>query len=708
MTKKDRTQILNKDFMNASAAMNKIRNYKNELDEFFYNDVSGTLSQYNDVQLKQIKDTFNIPVATKFAYAIIEQMISFLIAAKPMPRYIGANDNLSDWAETYEKAFHAMWYENRGLDQIKFTLRDALNTGEGYLYFEKNNYFNESTTNVVMRKLSWKNVLTDPETTEWDNSDARYMIIIDAMRRKKAEQKYDVKISKDAATTELWSSYADVFNDHLNLMYDWTNSKEQKDDYVWIRKYFYKEEVTLYIDEEGRVSTERPEEKQIPNPEKAILLAQIKELDAQIKQASDMIVQKEMQSEQFDKAQVQEGIAQLEEQFNAMMIEYKRLPSTVTAYELIITQFDKDSKEVEKKITALDVTKIKQKRVKTYTMAGDKMIEEKYLPIDEFPIINLNFNDNGSPMKRPGMTHFIQDIVKAMNKYISSLMYNISVNGHRRGFIWENTVVDESQLEDNSPNSFVKLRAIPDLPDGGKPIIDDPPNLIGNYNYMLDYFKFLIEYITGITGLLKGDPEQAPTSFGVTQSMQTFGTMRIKMYARTLEKFYERVAYIAALYLQHYAPRNTIIKYFDDDDDQQEIAIMDDTEDLRFKVRVSLTNELPTLRQLDAQLLALVSSNTKDPQVSGFLTQQLLSIMDSGKGKQWAEEIDQIKQMQQQLQQAQEQIDTLTNQNKSLTNNMQQTQVKQKVDSEAMKAEKDIAVEKAKATEEENEEDYVF
>ena len=97
-------------------------------------------------------------------------------------------------------------------------------------------------------------------------------------------------------------------------------------------------------------------------------------------------------------------------------------------------------------------------------------------------------------------------------------------------------------------------------------------------------------------------------------------------------------------------------------------------EDLKFKVRVNIANNLPTARQMAAQLIATISGQTSNPHVADLLTQYALKIMDIPEADKMLQDMDVVKNLEAQLGQMQQQLEEQTNRNKALENqNIQQS-----------------------------------
>lgn len=695
----------------------KVRDSKREDEEFYFSDVDNTRSQFDQEQTKKIKSTYSIPITTKLTYAITEQLLSFITATKPFPRLISTEESTQDFTLAYEKGYHATFYESRAKDKITKALRDLLTTGLGWLHVRKPDFFNESTTNVIIDYEPWKKIFVDPESQQSDFNDAEFIMKVDIMRKDKAEKVYDITIPDDVTLNSGMEDFrVDMFQD---LYWDFIVSGDRKDiqqlKYVWTKEIYEKEDINVYVgsnpyDEQyGIVSLKRPVPTRIPNPERANYQRILDGLIQQQQQAvaganvsaglqqstqndpnltgddESFVAGSQMVAQDQQNFASQSGIAlALDDKIKELQSIIAKLPTTIPAYEMTRENAtDKDAK-----ITVTEVVRQKQRRIKRSLMVGDMVIEQDLMPGDMFPLIPFVFAHANNPNKTYGLIHYIKDICKGMNKYLAEIMYAIATTGHRKGFVWENTIVEPKQLEDNTPYAWIKLRPVPDLPDGGKPIILEPAPLNQALYTMLEYYKTMAEYITGIFGVMQGNAQDAPNTYGATQSLQSFGTQRVKLYSRQLERSFENLAYVVVNYMQAYTPREKVLKYFDDNGDGQEVSLMNSREDLQFKVRVEIVNSLPTTRQSTAQILGFIAQTAGDPTLTALYTEYLLKILDVPEAKEIAQKVDIVKQLQSQLIQLQQQVETMTKQQTSMDNMMQQKEAGHKVDMIAAEAQR--------------------
>jgi len=687
--------------------------YKVECEEFYYNDLKNTLTQFTKKQLKEIEETYNIPISTKTGFAIIQQMISFVTGGQPFPRLIGASDNQADFAKIWGPPYQGTWYESKGNDMLLRTIQDAFVVGEGYMRPRQSDFFQESTFNVIQEYIPWRNVVIDPESKDPYYDDAQYMMIVEVLKKEKAERKYDITINDDDIATgdTILSEFADETISAGNIGYT-TSFKETK--YVIAKKIFHKEFVITYLSSDGQfLSLKKPKIILVPNEERILLQSQIEQLQQQLEQGTNLQnqyqEQKQIQPEpqlpyspediqtqsqeqdeiQSTVAQTTDNTLQISEQISTLNEQLAIMPEEVSKYEMILENKNKQIVD--------DIVKIKRMRIKETLIIGDTIEYEIYIPGNRYPISNIFYAKNRSPNKVYGVIHFIQDLIKAMNKSYSLTLLDMSINGQRKVLYWKGTVAEPTQVENrwSHPGCWIEIIYNPTIPDGGKPIIIEPGGLAQASVYMLTQFMNSIEYITGISGVVQGQEAGAPSTFGATQSLQAFGTQRIKLFTRQLEISLENLAYSTICYLQRYAPREKILRYFDENGDQKELQVIEQNEDLEFKTKVEITNNLPTFRQMQVQLIGLVAQQTQNPTLSEVLVKYMLQMMDLPKADEISEQIDIVKQLQSQMQQLQGELDTQTNRNKQLESNMYQQKLSSDVNLAAEKEKSTIKTESA-------------
>lgn len=712
-------------YKRCSSARGEIYKSRKKWEEFYYNDVEQTLSQFSKSQADFIDKAYKIPISTKLSYPIIEVLISMLTGSKPMPRITTPSFEDTQFAEIFGKAYHGVWYESHADNELRKAIQDAFVVGSGFIRVRRNNFFNESTFNVMIEHVPWKHVFVDPFSQKADFSDAQYVFIARGMVKAQAEKEYDVKITKDTGTDYIYNVPID--DDDYWSDYDGYGTELDKNNkYISIIEGFIKEEKSIYISENGDVSMHRPKQIMLPNPEKEVLaqklqqhMQEMEQTENQGMQMADVQGQNEaeingegMQTpEQFTAAQgnqqaIQQGVQQTAEvaqdqmkEFEALKRAYMQMPDEVPGFEMIVDDLTIDPETKTKKKSTVKVyqaTRVKRKFIKRVLIVGSHLLEKEYLKTDMFPIHHLSFQHNLSPNRTYGTIHYIYDLVNAQNKFWSMLIYDMQVNNNRRVLYAQGTItnIEEVQKAWSLNNAWIKWHPNPSLPDAGRPYVSEAAPLNQANVYIIDALRQLIEYVTGIHSTMQGNPAEMPNTLGGIQSLQNLGSQRPQLYARTLETLLENLSYSAISFLQAYGPKDKILSFFDLDGNPEEVQLLEDTENTTFKVRVDIINSLPTHKQLYAQMLTSVAGQTKNQSVADALTQTALTVMDMPEGKKLAKDIDVINNLQQQLQQAAQKIDELTKQNKIIENNMIQKEIAHKIDLEATRAKNDIEKER--------------
>jgi len=735
----DEVKDLNNWFYKMYSHRNKVYPDLVNDEQLYFSDVEGTRTQFNQSQYNKIKKRYDIPISTKISWAIIEQMLSFLTGAKPYPRLISSShsEQAKEYARSYEQAVEAMWYESDMNGQVSDMLRDGLVVGLGWIYIRPNDFYSETTFGVVGEYIDWRHVLVDPHSKKPDFSDAEYLCIAEYLPTFKIEKQLGITISKDIG--DYWTDLhvvpydtgeANDFISPSKYAGMTMSGKQDKYVYAWKRHYFHKMVKTVYVTQEGNIASKRPEPIQVPNPEKIALGQQIQEMMAQ---SAAMVQQAEAQipTEEAVAGQVEQGAMQPREeaemtqapmdaqmqmeqmtmQIQQMQLLFAEMPDKVTHYlyePLSVDAMPKKSKnttseadaERGRKEVTPNYSEIKRKVIESIILVGNKVVERQILPVDEYPLIPFSISHARAPRKVYGIMHYIKDIVKAMNKFWALLLYDMQTNSHRKVIYPKGAIINPVKAEQDwsRPNAWIEYNADQMLPNSGEPTVIDPSNLNPAITSVMTLLQQLLEYSTGISAIVQGQNTASspmPDSFGGIQAYQTFGTQRIKLYARSLQRTMEKMIYVIATYLAAYAPKEKIINYLDEDGNPQEVQLYEPETDHRFFVRMNLQSNLPTQRAQAAQMLGIIGGQTQNPVVADLITKYVIQYMDMPESRKISEEIDLVQNLQSQLDQVTKATEDLSNKNSQLEQQLFQAQLEAKKIKAEMEIEKELALRKA-------------
>lgn len=695
MKKDNEKNRLNKLFEIASSARTNIDTFRNNWEEFYYNDVDQTKSQFTYEQAEEIKKTYNINLSTKISYPIIEQMLSFLTGTKPFPKLLSATHKDMMTIHAYQEAYKAVWYDSKINRVLYNVFRDMFVVGSGFIKVRKNDFFDETSMNVKAEYIRWKHIYIDPQCRNSDLSDAEYIVHAFPMPKSKAEKKYDVKL--DEQHLDDWEGYAPE-DDDAGLS-DYYSDEGNDKATVTIKEFYEKEEKSVYISENGDVSLKRPKPILLPNPVKIELAQQIEQITQQIIELSTIQEQQQVQVNDINQLApnipgdqpmqnfMQEQGARMSNEESQISLEelqvglqelqtlYGQEPDKLPGYEMI--------NERDEKVQVYEIIRTVKKRIKKTFMVGSKILESEYLPFENYPILGFFFQHAGIINKTYGMMHYILDMQKFLNKTYSMLIYDMQTNNRPRILVAKGSIINKKLFEDawSQPGGIIEYEALPNLPDQGKPQVLSPMPLSQVTTYVIQEMQRLTEYVSGVHGVTMGDSGSAPSTAGATASLQNFGTQRVKMYARSIEPVLEQLAIVILEHIQQYSPKDKHLDYIDENHQEHVFEILQTKDDIKFKVRIDIVNDLPTVKQQLATTLASVAGQTQNPYVADSLIKLMLKSMDNPEYTELAENIDAIKQLEQQNQQLQEQLKQIGGQLKAMEHNNAMKESKHKVES---------------------------
>jgi len=469
---------------------------------------------------------------------------------------------------------------------------------------------------------------------------------------------------------------------------------------VWEKEFFEIELITHYLSPEGYVSLKKPKEIEIPNPQKERMIQQLLAAEDELQkgvvaqgQALGEVAEQELMNPMESSGELKEQATamtrpniELGTEIEKMRMAIMEMPDIIPAFIMTLEN------DTEVMVSEYAITK--QKRCKTTLVIEDKIIKTSYEPCDVIPIIPFHFSMFRNPYKTYGVIHYIKDVEKAKNKLWGLLIYDMQLRASLR-VIYPNTAVADPQKAERQfavPGAWVGFDADPSLPNSGEPKIVDVSNANQAIIQILSLLQQLAEYITGIFGVVQGNPSEAPGTFGGTQALQTFGTQRIKLASRNIEAGLSLLGYVMVCYLQRYCPEEKIAELLGEGYDP---SILYQTTNTKFKVRTQISQTLPTSRQLAANALTNLAGQLGDPQLQQVLTQYALRFLDIQEADEIAETIDVVQQLRQQLAQVAEQIEQMQSEVNSMKNNLLQKDMA--IAKTKGQAQVDIAVNKQKS-----------
>lgn len=142
-------------------------------EEYYYNDVEGTGTNYTLQQIEKIKETSNIPVTINYIYPQVNQKIAILSQSKPSFKIISMVDDkvLEEMASVIDGAKYSVMYKSNSDTAIQTHLSDMLKLGMGILIAADETYYTPGEFGVAVEYLHPSYVILDANAKRKDLAD---------------------------------------------------------------------------------------------------------------------------------------------------------------------------------------------------------------------------------------------------------------------------------------------------------------------------------------------------------------------------------------------------------------------------------------------------------------------------------------------------------------------------------------------------------
>ncbi|HOV27352.1 MAG TPA: hypothetical protein PK566_13485 [Pseudobacteroides sp.] len=454
-------------------------------------------------EIKDILKQRQAPIPINVTTAICETAESLLTSSDPvisvMPARFITEENrkiAQAVAYKYEAALKSTWYNSLGGYNYDKVIQDYNNVGRGLMYIVPK--FKDNEFFVDMKYLSFRDFYPDPNTRDPHYKDSENMIISYVTGLSQA-----FRIAKMYDPELEWEQFKNNFKNNR-----WLDNDEVEED-----KYVIRGTVG------GRISTER------------IRLIFRTSLEEQ-KIYYVTPIQNAPDPNMYD--------ISIELYLNYQGQNWFEVPNEIKQY-------------VQQGL--LEIHEKKGMFLNEYISIGEYGIKKAY-PIDSYNIIPFVYDDNEHPYPL-GRVHYIYPLQRALNKCIMIAILNASLSNNLKWVAEDKTIVNAENWTNNSaiPGSIMFWRRL--TSDTQPPIPVQPMPLSDVFLQFPRYLQYVMEYVSGITGVLMGtNDEKTPDVFRTVAAMQSAGGERIKRRLRNLDTSLSVVGETIAKFYKEYAPMN--------------------------------------------------------------------------------------------------------------------------------------------------------
>lgn len=320
----------------------------------------------------------------------------------------------------------------------------------------------------------------------------------------------------------------------------------------------------------------------------------------------------------------------------------------------------------------IKVTKVNRKVVCKRISAGQRC-QKSYLPIDRYNIVPYidEFRSNPYPL---GVIDFVYPLQRALNKFILLAILNATLANNMQ-MIAEEGTVDEHYWQENYsvPGALMLWKRVDDKSEA--PVQKNPSALPASFFEFPQMLIQMIEYITGMFGIMQGNPDGAPRTLGGVNTMQNMGGQKVKLLTRNIADALAYQGDVTLQLYQNYSPYNQQINYTMNGEEVSQsynqtrieggqLFIDKDISQGRYKTRVTIEPNYGGERQSKANMLANLAMQTKSPS----LLAPILKLADVPEADEIIKSLDQLQQAQATAEQVQKEVERLTQINQQLQN----------------------------------------
>ena len=349
----------------------------------------------------------------------------------------------------------------------------------------------------------------------------------------------------------------------------------------------------------------------------------------------------------------------------------------------------------------VEIVEMKNKQVIAKYITVGNYCEKYYLPITKYPIVPFIDEFNGNPYPL-GEVDFLYGIQRAVDKFILLAILNATLSNNMK-VMSPKGAIDKDEFEQNyaMPAALIEYEWREGMP---APSQINPMPLSSEFYAFPRILISLMEYITGIFGVIQGNPEGAPRTASGLMSLQNYGGQKVKLLARNMQDALSSLGDVGIQLYQNYSPYNASLTYYKEGDDDitsvnyntlksegGKVKVENNISQGKFRTRVTVVQNYGSERDMKANLLANLAAQTRSP----ALLKPILKLADIPEADQIIREIDEVANARKSVEQMQQQLERLSQINKQLENQLIQAGIKINVANAGAQIEANLAKLKA-------------
>jgi hypothetical protein len=473
---------------------------------------------------------------------IVEIMKYFVTAQNPRWKAVGVTGDDADIAQVHSDISEYCWYLSNGKSLYSQVILDSLTKGVGYFLVDVDQDMDIGKGEVVFKRIEPYDVFVDPMSRDFLFRDAGFITIRKNVTRTQLKNlfpEFTRKIQK--ASPGSGSGVTETLS-----LRDRNESKiiQQEDISLGIGADGEDDDIIAYYETYQKIKKpfinayikSPPDEVEMREIQKAIDV-EIKEFAAEMSvqlEEKKLQIQNALQSGEIipDRAQLElekaekETQASIERQKQILISQAEEIRSKIEQTIIPEDDFKELMKEPEFASKVVDSVKFYENRIDLVCSVGeDTFLYEYELPINEYPIIPIPYIYTGTPYPMSAVAPLIGK-QQEINKAHQIMIHNANLASNLR-WLYEEGSVDEEEWErySSSPGALLKYRQ------GFNPPTPVLPAAINNAFYTITQEgKSDSEYISGVPSAMMGFTQDQPETYRGLLANDEFGTRRLKAW----------------------------------------------------------------------------------------------------------------------------------------------------------------------------------
>ena len=473
---------------------------------------------------------------------IVEIMKYFVTAQNPRWKAVGVTGDDADIAQVHSDISEYCWYLSNGKSLYSQVILDSLTKGVGYFLVDVDQDMDIGKGEVVFKRIEPYDVFVDPMSRDFLFRDAGFITIRKNVTRTQLKNlfpEFNRKIQKAS------SGSGSGITETLSLR-DRDESKiiQQEDISLGIGADGEDDDIIAYYETYQKIKKpfinayikSPPDEVEMREIQKAIDV-EIKEFAAEMAvqlEEKKLQIQNALQSGEIipDRAQLElekaekETQESIERQKQILISQAEEIRSKIEQTIIPEDDFKELMKEPEFASKVVDSVKFYENRIDLVCSVGeDTFLYEYELPINEYPIIPIPYIYTGTPYPMSAVAPLIGK-QQEINKAHQIMIHNANLASNLR-WLYEEGSVDEEEWErySSSPGALLKYRQ------GFNPPTPVLPAAINNAFYTITQEgKSDSEYISGVPSAMMGFTQDQPETYRGLLANDEFGTRRLKAW----------------------------------------------------------------------------------------------------------------------------------------------------------------------------------